>query len=174
MKAILISSGVFAVACASTRALSGNWLTWCFFHPGQGHAGELRDADCGLPQAQRRAQGHSILFGGALADDFSSEVNDTSFHVSPHLVFATQKDYDVYQTHPRHLQFIQENKHVWSKVRVLDSWLTPSAYDRVPTGERGFSGIFRGRAVATRNGRFVFHVSEITNVWRHSDARQPD
>jgi hypothetical protein len=33
-------------------------------------------------------------------------------------------DHDAYQQHPRHIQFIEENKPSWKKVRVFDSEVT--------------------------------------------------
>ena len=48
-------------------------------------------------------------------------MNDTDFHVALHVVFASREAHDVYQTHPRHLQFIAENKDSWKQVRVFDS-----------------------------------------------------
>jgi hypothetical protein len=63
---------------------------------------------------------------GTLADDLASEVNDRDFDVALHLVFASKADHDRYQTHERHLAFIEENKALWSKVRVFDSYLAPA------------------------------------------------
>jgi hypothetical protein len=36
-------------------------------------------------------------------------------------VFRSLADHDAYQQHPKHLQFIDENKPTWKKVRVFDS-----------------------------------------------------
>lgn len=60
---------------------------------------------------------------GVLAEDFNREVNDRDFDVALHLVFANKAAHDKYQEHPRHIQFIQENRQLWSKVRVFDSYL---------------------------------------------------
>jgi len=61
---------------------------------------------------------------GVLAEDLSREVNDRNFDVSLHVVFENKAAHDKYQTHPRHLKFIEENKENWDKVRVFDSYLT--------------------------------------------------
>ena len=58
---------------------------------------------------------------GTLTPDLARPVNDRDFDVALHTVFATRADHDVYQTAPRHLQFIEENKADWAKVRVFDS-----------------------------------------------------
>ncbi|MEO0529917.1 MAG: Dabb family protein [Planctomycetota bacterium] len=58
---------------------------------------------------------------GKIAKDLSREVNDKTFDVALHVVFADRAAHDTYQTHPRHLLFITEAKSLWSKVRVFDS-----------------------------------------------------
>ncbi len=59
---------------------------------------------------------------GTIADDLKRDVNDRDFHVALHIVFASKADHDRYQTHARHLKFIDENKQLWSGVRVFDSY----------------------------------------------------
>lgn len=61
---------------------------------------------------------------GAIAQDFDRDVNDRDFDVALHVVFANKAAHDKYQTHPRHLKFIEENKELWSKVRVFDSYVS--------------------------------------------------
>lgn len=58
---------------------------------------------------------------GVRAAEYDREVNDRDYDVALHLVFATAKDQDVYQTHPRHLKFVEECKGLWKQVRVFDS-----------------------------------------------------
>lgn len=58
---------------------------------------------------------------GARAKDRDREVNDKAFDVALHLVFANAAAHDKYQTHPRHLKFIDEAKSLWSAVKVFDS-----------------------------------------------------
>ncbi len=48
-------------------------------------------------------------------------VNDAAYHVSLHVVFADRAAHDVYQTAPRHLEFIAEQKSNWDQVRIFDS-----------------------------------------------------
>jgi hypothetical protein len=60
---------------------------------------------------------------GTLVPDLARPVNDLDFDVSLHVVFDSRKAHDDYQTHPRHLQFIEENKPTWKKVRVFDSYV---------------------------------------------------
>ena len=58
---------------------------------------------------------------GTLAEEYTREVNDRDYDVALHVVFATNAEHDAYQTAPRHLQFIEENRDVWATVRVFDS-----------------------------------------------------
>jgi hypothetical protein len=65
-----------------------------------------------------------VYFGvGVNAPEYNREVNDRDYDVALHLVFETAKDQDDYQTHPRHLKFVDECKGLWKKVRVFDSTL---------------------------------------------------
>ena len=83
-----------------------------------------------LVQACRKyLSGHegAVAFAaGVLAEDLKREVNDRDFDVSLHVVFENKAAHDKYQTHPRHLKFIEENKENWDKVRVFDSYLAAS------------------------------------------------
>ena len=58
---------------------------------------------------------------GELATELDRPVNDRDFDVSLHVVFPDKVHHDLYQTAPRHLKFIEENKANWAKVRVFDS-----------------------------------------------------
>jgi hypothetical protein len=81
---------------------------------------------------QKYLTGHegTVYFSaGVRAEDLKREVNDLAFDVSLHLVFKDKKAHDTYATHPRHLKFIEENKHLWSSVRVFDSYV-PAAPPR--------------------------------------------
>jgi hypothetical protein len=58
---------------------------------------------------------------GTVCEELDREVNDREFDVSLHVIFQTKDDHDAYQVAPRHLQFVDENKTNWAKVRVFDS-----------------------------------------------------
>lgn len=60
---------------------------------------------------------------GSLAGEFDRGVNVRDFDVALHLVFADRAAHDAYQEHPRHNQFIEENRETWAEVRVFDSWV---------------------------------------------------
>lgn len=61
---------------------------------------------------------------GTRTPDLSRPVNDSEFDVSLHVVFADRKSHDDYQTAPRHVQFIEEQRENWANVRVFDSDLS--------------------------------------------------
>lgn len=64
-----------------------------------------------------------IYFGaGPLVEELARPVNQRDFHICLCTVFKDKAAHDQYQTHPRHLQFIAENKETWASVRVFDSW----------------------------------------------------
>ena len=66
-------------------------------------------------------QGEVFFCAAKLVPDLARPVNVRDFQVGLHVAFATRADHDLYQTHPRHLQFIAENKENWAQVRVYDT-----------------------------------------------------
>jgi Stress responsive A/B Barrel Domain len=65
--------------------------------------------------------GEVFYASGSLAKEMNRPVNDRDWDVALHLVFKSKADLDKYAEAPRHLQFIDENKTGWKKVRVFDS-----------------------------------------------------
>ncbi len=68
--------------------------------------------------------GEVYFSAGTLVPDLARPVNDRSFHVGLHVVFDSRQSHDAYQAHPRHIQFIEENKPNWASVRVFDSYVS--------------------------------------------------
>jgi hypothetical protein len=63
-----------------------------------------------------------VFFGaGTRNGGLNREVNDKDFDVALHVVFKNRAAHDQYQTSPRHVQFIDESKPGWAKVRVFDA-----------------------------------------------------
>jgi Stress responsive A/B Barrel Domain len=58
---------------------------------------------------------------GTRAEELNRPVNDRDFDVALHIFFNDPEAHERYQSAPRHLQFIEENKHNWKHVRVFDS-----------------------------------------------------
>jgi hypothetical protein len=61
---------------------------------------------------------------GTLAERLQRPVNVRDFEVSLHVVFEHMAAHDRYQSDPRHLRFMAENRPNWKAVRVFDSNLT--------------------------------------------------
>jgi hypothetical protein len=77
-----------------------------------------------LDACRKYLSGHpgTVFFAvGTLAEELNRPVNDRDFDVALHIVFESQAAHDKYQDAPRHVQFIDENKDNWKKVRVFDS-----------------------------------------------------
>lgn len=58
---------------------------------------------------------------GTLNQELARPVNDRGYEVALNVVFDSRASHDIYQTDPRHLQFISEQKPNWKQVRVFDS-----------------------------------------------------
>ena len=67
--------------------------------------------------------GEVFFAAGTLAESLKREVNDLNFDVALHIVFKDAPSQEKYQTAKRHIQFIDENKDNWKKVRVFDSFV---------------------------------------------------
>lgn len=65
--------------------------------------------------------GMVFFAAGTLADGYERPVNDRAFEVALHAVFESRAAHDAYQTAPRHLEFIEQQKANWKTVRVFDS-----------------------------------------------------
>jgi hypothetical protein len=60
---------------------------------------------------------------GARGAEFDRPLNKQTYDVGLHVVFADKAAHDVYQTAPRHLTFIAENKDSWETVGIFDSYV---------------------------------------------------
>jgi hypothetical protein len=75
---------------------------------------------------QKYLTGHpgTVFFAaGTLVPDLTRPVNQTDFDVALQVVFDSRESHDDYQSAPRHLQFIEENKANWERVRVFDAYV---------------------------------------------------
>ena len=68
---------------------------------------------CAVPNIQ--------LFHIGIPAETDRDVIETGYSFSWLTIFNNKEDEEIYQTHPIHLQFVQECKHLWSKVIVYDS-----------------------------------------------------
>ena len=63
---------------------------------------------------------------GTVAPEVEENVGVSDFDVALHVIFASKAAEGKYLVHPRHKQFVEENKGAWSKVRVFDTNVTPA------------------------------------------------
>lgn len=77
-----------------------------------------------LADCRKYLSGHpgTVFFAvGTVVPDLTREVNVRDFEVALQVVFVDRAAHDAYQVDPRHIQFIEENKPNWAKVRVFDA-----------------------------------------------------
>ncbi|MEO1497305.1 MAG: Dabb family protein [Planctomycetota bacterium] len=74
-----------------------------------------------------RHEGCVFFRVGVLASGLDREVNDQAFDVAAHLFFEDREAHDRYQTHPRHLRFIEVVTPLLAGVRVFDADLVAAA-----------------------------------------------
>ena len=77
-----------------------------------------------VESCQKHLTGHpgTVFFSvGTCAAEYDRQVNDRDYDVALTIVFESHAAHDVYQTAPRHEQFIAENATDWAKVRVFDA-----------------------------------------------------
>jgi hypothetical protein len=63
----------------------------------------------------------SAHVGKAIVTDFDKPVTESSYTFSVVLVFENAEKEKEYLYHPLHKKFIDDNKHLWGKVQVIDS-----------------------------------------------------
>jgi hypothetical protein len=63
----------------------------------------------------------TVFFAVGGVSDLNREVNDRDWDVALQLVFKNRAAHDTYQDAPKHVEFINENKSLWKKVRVFDA-----------------------------------------------------
>ena len=132
--AVLLASA--AVSAGVVSALAARPADKAAAGPQIGHMVFFKLKD-GTPDARARLAGAckkylanhdgTVYFSaGVIAPGFDQPVNDKDWDVALHLVFADKAAHDKYQDHPKHKQFIEENKDTWAKVRVFDSEIEPA------------------------------------------------
>jgi hypothetical protein len=65
--------------------------------------------------------GTVFFAAGTLIPDLARPVNQLDFDVALQMIFDSRASHDAYQVNPRHVQFIEENKAGWERVRVFDA-----------------------------------------------------
>ena len=68
--------------------------------------------------------GTAFFAAGTLVPDLTRPVNQQDFDVALQVVFDSREAHDAYQVAPRHVQFVEENKPNWERVRVFDAYVS--------------------------------------------------
>lgn len=79
-----------------------------------------------ISDGRKLLSGHpgTVFFAiGKLVPDLTRPVNQTDFDVALQVVFVDRAAHDAYQTHPRHIEFIDASKPNWERVRVFDAYV---------------------------------------------------
>ena len=111
------------MASGSVRADEPQIGHMVFFQLKEGTPAERQKLVDACKKYLKDHEGVVYFSAGPIGDQFKREVNDRDWDVALHVVFKDLASHDKYQTAPKHLQFIEENKACWKKVRVFDSEL---------------------------------------------------
>jgi hypothetical protein len=108
---------------------TGPQLAHMVFFTLKDHSKEARDAFVASCHKLLADHEGTVSFSvGVIAEDVVEPVVSVrDFDVALHVVFEDKAARDKYLEHPRHTQFVQENKEHFAKVRVFDSYLSAKA-----------------------------------------------
>jgi hypothetical protein len=122
-------AAVLAVGAVTHSAeKTGPQLAHMVFFTLKDHSKEARDAFVASCQKYLADHEGTASFSvGVIAEDVVEPVSVRDFDVALHVVFEDKAARDKYLEHPRHTQFVQENKEHFAKVRVFDSYLSAKA-----------------------------------------------
>lgn len=119
----MAAAGIIAVSSCNTQTstkLGGMFIHHVFFWLKEPITAEIRSK---FEQALRDlVKVETIVdFHLGIPAGTSRDVIDASYAYSLLTTFKNKEDQDVYQTHPIHLKFIEENSMLWEKVVVYDT-----------------------------------------------------
>jgi hypothetical protein len=115
-------------AVTQSAEKAGPQLAHMVFFTLKDHSKEARDAF--VASCHKYLAGHegaASFSVGVIAEDVVEPVSVRDFDVALHVVFEDKAARDKYLEHPRHTQFVEENKAHFAKVRVFDSYLSAKA-----------------------------------------------
>jgi hypothetical protein len=130
VRLVLPTLAAVLVAGAVTHSAekTGPQLAHMVFFTLKDHSKEARDAFVASCQKYLADHEGTASFSvGVIAEDVVEPVSVRDFDVALHVVFEDKAARDKYLEHPRHTQFVQENKEHFAKVRVFDSYLSAKA-----------------------------------------------
>ena len=124
MKNLLLAVVVFGSCTSFASAAEPQFAHMVYFTLASESAENQEKLIAACEKYLSKHDGEIYFSVGSRAADLKREVNDQGFSVALHIVFENKSAYEKYAPHPRHEKFIAENKALWSKVRVFDSYVT--------------------------------------------------
>lgn len=117
----------FAMGAISRPAAPGPQLAHMVFFELKDHSPEARGKFVASCQKYLSDHDGVVYFSvGTIAEDVvEPSVSVRDFDVALHLVFDSKESEAKYLKAPRHLQFIDENRASFDKVRVFDTYISP-------------------------------------------------
>ena len=124
LKGILSTLGISSLTTISALAkgkpvIKGNFVHMVFFWLKETtDVQEFSKSTAGLMEGIEEVVSYHVGIPAGTPRD----VVDNTYGVCLIATFATKEDQDIYQKHPVHLKYIEDNKHLWDKVQIYDSW----------------------------------------------------
>jgi hypothetical protein len=119
---VLVAAGVVSSGGTEKTQEDGPMLAHMVYFTLKDRSAEAKEKLVAACKKYLNKHPGTVFFAaGTLVEDLKRPVNDRDWDVGLHIVFRTRADHDRYQTAKRHVQFIDENKENWTKVRVFDS-----------------------------------------------------
>jgi hypothetical protein len=123
----LQTSGIFATASAfnSINSIGSGKMNFIhhvlFWAKNPNNQAELDQLKSALSALGKLPMIQSAHIGRPIVTDFDKPVTEGSYTFSVVLIFESAEKEKEYLYHPLHKKFIDENKHLWGKVQVIDS-----------------------------------------------------
>jgi hypothetical protein len=92
-----------------------------FWAKNPGNAAEVAQLKNAILELGKLPVIQNVHVGSAVVTDFDKAVTEGSYTISVVMVFESAEKEKEYLYHPLHKKFIDENKHLWGKVQVMDS-----------------------------------------------------
>lgn len=125
---LLLLPLVFTLGAVSRPATTGPQFAHMVFFELKDHSAEAREKF--VASCHKYLSGHDGVqhysVGTITEEVVEPSVCVRDFDVALHLVFDSKESEAKYLKAPRHVQFVEENREAFAKVRVFDSSINPS------------------------------------------------
>lgn len=121
----LQKSGLIAAGAALPNASARTNMKFIhhvlFWAKNPGNAAEVAQLKNAIINLGKLPMIQNVHVGSPVVTDFDKSVTDGSYSISVVMIFESAEKENEYLHHPMHIKFIDENKHLWGKVVVMDS-----------------------------------------------------